>query len=378
VLGSLLLVAGAFASVALAGGGSTLGKPHFQPTGLNEVGPVAVADLNGDGRKDIVTAGHSDQVISVLYGAKHGFKSFKTYDSSYVPSWLAIGDVNRDGRPDIVYSSFEVQPVVMLAKHGGGFQAASPLTTGHAASFAVLTDLNHDHKLDLVTSDADPASTVSVFLGNGNGNFAAAKDISIPIPGDPFTLVATDINKDGDQDVATLVTGTDNGSIISPLYGNGHGDLTGGASRIVTASHLFGMVAGHFNSDNRLDLAADYCGSVYLLYGSKSDTGFANPHHYPNDSSACPLGPVAGDLNGDGRSDLVTTDEASEGRKVSVMLGKRGGGLGPFKLYPALKTGTVSRYLAIADFNGDRRADVAAPGDTGSRRGVSVLYGKKN
>ena len=110
VLGVLGLIAMACASVALAGGGSTFGKPHFHPTGLNDVGPVGVGDLNGDGRKDIVTAGHSDQEISVLSGSKHGFKTFHTYDSSYVPSWLAIGDINRDGRPNIVYASSQLPP----------------------------------------------------------------------------------------------------------------------------------------------------------------------------------------------------------------------------------------------------------------------------
>ena len=58
------------------------------------------------------------------------------------------------------------------------------------------------------------------------------------------------------------------------------------------------------------------------------------------------------------------------------MLGKRNGGLGPFHLYPALKEGVVSRYVAIADFDKDGRDDVAVQGDTGTKRGVGVLYGK--
>jgi hypothetical protein len=371
-----LVAAGACAlsSVALAGGGKLLSKPHFAPNGLTSTGPIAVADLNGDGRKDIVTAGHDDQSISVLYGAKHGFKAFKTY-SSYVPTWLAIGDVNRDGRPDIVYSTDENTPQVMLAKHGGGFGPSTSVGSGHAAYFAVLVDLNHDHKLDLVTSNAAPDNNLSVFTGKGNGKFGTASDVPLPVDGEPSTLVPADLNGDGDRDLAVLVNDTAFQSVVSILDGDGHAAFVQGNTRIIGAQVLFGMAAGHFNSDDRLDLAGDLCGAVYLMYGTK--TGFTNPDKLKNDSNACPVGPAAGDLNGDGRTDLVTTDEALEGRKVSVMLGKRGGGLGPFHLYPALKDGVVSRYVAIADFNKDGRNDVAVPGDNGTKQGVGVVYGKR-
>jgi VCBS repeat protein len=312
----------------------------------------------------------------VLYGKKDGFKPARTYSSDITQTWITVGDVNRDGRPDVVFSTDEDAPNVMLALKGGGFRDAQSIPGGHAASFVVLADFNRDHKLDVVASN-ESSDDLSYYAGNGDGTFDTPSTINLPAGGTPYTLVAADLNHDGKKDLAVLAQDTGSGSVISPLYGNGHGSFSPGTSTIAAGGHLYGMVAGHFDSDKRLDFAAAACGAVYVVHGTKH--GFSGSKEFANDDHSCPLEPAAVDLNGDGRTDLVSTEDTGPAPgKVAVMLGKPKGKLGAPHSYQAIKGGTIFRYVVSADFNKDGRPDLATPaGGAAANQGVGVLYGKR-
>lgn len=120
-------------------------------------GYVSAADLNGDGKLDMVATHDDDPLAIVLLG--DGTGAFTTASSITTPKpvWgSAIGDVNGDGKKDIVMGgTFGHSVVVMLGDGRGGFEAArcSPLAAGKLTNYVALADFNRDGKLDIVASN---------------------------------------------------------------------------------------------------------------------------------------------------------------------------------------------------------------------------------
>ena len=141
-----------------------------------------MTDVNGDGKLDLVTAKNDDNDVSVMLGdGKGGFA--RAPDSPFPvgpgPYPLAVGDVNGDGKPDIVTPNSKPGDrslTVLLGYGKGGFKSApdSPVAAAGNPYYVALKDANGDGKLDLVaTHNGDDRATV--LLGNGKGGFAAAR-----------------------------------------------------------------------------------------------------------------------------------------------------------------------------------------------------------
>jgi hypothetical protein len=181
---------------------------------------IALADFNGDGNLDVVTAnptpGFSASSISVLLG--NGDGTFRETSDANVGvadvNSVAVGDFNNDHIPDLVVNGFFGVPVtggikvvngvsVLLGNGDGTFQAPQLLVLGtqlgaQVASVAV-GDFNRDGNLDIVTGSF--GGTVSVLLGNGNGTFQAPLNFSTGV-GNPAALAVADFNHDGFPDLA--------------------------------------------------------------------------------------------------------------------------------------------------------------------------------
>jgi len=130
---------------------------------------VALGDVNGDGRLDIVTADQLNTTVSVLLGNGNGtFKAqanFSTGGTTY-PRSVSLGDVNGDGKLDIVNSA-STKISVLLGNGNGTFIAQTQFSAGAGtySSNAFLGDVNGAGKLDIVTANSQ--GSVSLLLGNG-------------------------------------------------------------------------------------------------------------------------------------------------------------------------------------------------------------------
>ena len=156
-------------SVLLGNGNGSFKAPQAFGTG-GTPNSVAVADVNLDGKLDIVTTNNSSNSLSVLLGNGNGtFKgqTFIPVASAAQAATVSIADLNADGKPDIVYGdAYDANVWVLLGNGDGTFEAAQNFVVGTSPELptsVALADLNKDGKIDIVTANAIQNS-VSVLL----------------------------------------------------------------------------------------------------------------------------------------------------------------------------------------------------------------------
>ncbi len=354
-------------SVHLGNGDGTFRPARFFSAG-GSPRSVAVGDVSNDGRLDLAVTNYVGNTVSVLLGNADGsFQATQNFPAGRSPLSVAAGDVNGDGRLDLAIANyFSANVSVLLGNGDGTFQAARHFPAGGSFSVAV-GDINNDGRPDLA---AATNAGVSVLLGNGDGSFQAARNF--PAGNKPFSVAVRDVNADGLPDLAVANWGTCceyNDGSVSLLVGNGDGTFQ--AARNFPAGRVpYSVVVGDVNGDGRPDLAvANYfSANVSVLLGNGDGT-FRAAQNFPAGSRLRSV--AVGDVNGDGRLDLATANYGTccpvRDSSVSVLLGNGDGSFQAAQNFPA---GIFPRSMALGDVNNDGRLDLVVTGGA-----VRVLLG---
>lgn len=333
-----------------AGGGtggceaSSLGAPTQINGGSNPV-RLSVADLNLDGKADLLVANLNAGNVAVLLGnGSGGFAEPKLLESGKNTIFALSRDFNQDGKPDLAAANQGANNIaIFLGDGSGGFGPATLHGVGSSPVSLAEGDLNRDGTIDLVVTNLNSAN-VSILLGDGRGGFAAARNI--PAGANPAAIALNDLNRDGQLDL--IVT---NGltSRVSVFYGGGDGNFGNPVSYPV-GSYPGGLAVADFNGDDRLDLAVSNLNSNSVSVLLAGGDGFNPASNYP--VGAKPLGLAIGDFNLDGKADLIASNVS--GRSVSILYGDGNGGFSTAFNFTA---GDGPTSVAVADFNGDRKTD---------------------
>ena len=331
---------------------------------------ITSADFNGDGKLDLAVltsafAGSSSARIFVLLGdGMGGFILSPDFATGFASIWLTNGDLNLDRRPDVVVANGFSGSVSFFQGIGDGtFGARTDLfTAGRTESVitAIAADFNLDGKPDLAATNFEPAPySVSVFLGDGMGGFGPRNDfLTLPVP---FVVIKDDFNADGKPDLA--INGHFGG--VSVLLGNGDGTFQPKKDSPTGFFQSSSLVAGDINGDGKSDIAVtnNADNSVSILLGNGDGTFNLQP---PLATDLTPFRVLMGDFNADGILDVAVGIRNSA--EVSIFLGN-----GDATFHPKMdfQTGAGVQGLVAQDFNGDGKLDlVTANFDAGT---ISIL-----
>jgi len=366
---------------------------------------VAVTDVNGDGKLDIIVASYTScsgnncvqgqGTVGVLLGNGDGtFQPVVTYASGgHLAYSVAVADVNGDGKPDVVVTNVCVggstcpsgDVGVLLGNGDGTFQPAVAYPSGGYWPASVkVADVNGDGKPDLVVANVcgisqanctdGPGNSVGVLLGNGDGTFQAA--VMYASGGYSQSLAVADVNGDGKPDLIVTSdcgTSTCTNGIVGVLLGNGDGTFqTAVLYNSGDGFYPSSVVVADVNGDGKPDvLVANDCGSnnctgaVGVLLGN-GDGSFQAATQYAS-GGVYPYGLAVGDVSEDGKLDLVVTNSCISSNctgTVGVLLGNGDGTFQSATNYPP--GGDYPAGVAVADVNGDGKLDVVVANDCGS------------
>ncbi|HKO57251.1 MAG TPA: VCBS repeat-containing protein [Thermoanaerobaculia bacterium] len=293
---------------------------------------LIVADVDGDGRRDVLT--YRDD-IRVAFGGDTGISRGRTIIDDGPYTAVAVADLDRDGRPDIITAAASIQVL-----HNGGSTLFSGRTlTAITANRLTTADLDGDPFPDLIILGGQ-GNEIITFLGDGQGFFFA------PMPSDfggsPVELVTGDFNGDRRTDVA--VVDPDRPGVVVSYAGDGKGKIQ------PLGSADFGkpvkkLIAFDADADGRTDLAA-ITDRVQLVRSTGS--GFASLPDLP--TPANPAQVVAADFDHDGGTDLAVLSPDL----VTIWLND---GRGAFRRAPDVPM-TGLRLIAAGDFSGDAVPDL--------------------
>ena len=165
---------------------------------------VVVADINNDGKPDILTENTNSNSISVLLGNGDGtFVSAVPYDLGFSPMNLALGDIDGDGNLDVfVSANSPLASFALLQGFGDGrFGIAHYNGAGGSLYFGIaVADLDGDDRLDVALLDS-PGSKIDVYYGEGGGFFENV--IEVPTDANSSSVAAADLFGDGHVELLT-------------------------------------------------------------------------------------------------------------------------------------------------------------------------------
>ena len=324
-------------------------------TGIYRAAPgpfgLAAADLNGDSRLDFVTAGSTGNVGVMLNTTPPGnpfgmLGAPTTYPAGAGARDIAIADLTGDARPDLVVTQFSANSIgVFPGQPGGTFGARVDTPVSGGPENLAVADFDGANGLDVAVAHTTGGS-LWVMLNNGTGGLSIGAAFAAGT--DPRSIVAADLVGDARPDLAVCARGAN----LVRIFPNTGGGTFGAPIDFPAPNSPSALVARDLDGDTDIDLAyatqaSPFRAGILLNQGG----GVFQQQVVLLSGGANSMG--VGDVDGDLKPDLVLAINIG---RISVL---RGLGGGQFAGELAYNTTSGPVDLVVADHTGDARPDVA-------------------
>ncbi|MBL8923602.1 MAG: VCBS repeat-containing protein [Myxococcaceae bacterium] len=314
-------------------------SPILLPT-ADGASELALTDLNGDGRLDVVIAGHSS--LQVLFNEDERRFEVASFPSHGEAFGLAAADLDADGFPELAVPYDFEGTVGVFAGTSRGPRFLGKWPTGVGPVSVQLRDLDGDGRLDLVVGNGSD-NVVTIARSLGDGGFEARAVDGFAQPSDP---AIADFDGDGAVDLVGQVHGG-----LAFRRGDGRGGFAA-AERLALRGGLGAMTAIDLDHQGPIDLAVTSWGEGPMVLVLHDALG----RRWRELSVGVePTDVEAADLDADGHHDLVVADH--RGERLHVLFND---GQGEFERRLALPTGDQAHRVAVGDLDGDGALDVVS------------------
>ncbi|CAM4838263.1 unnamed protein product [Rotaria magnacalcarata] len=388
-----------YLAILLGNGNGTFTGPFYSAPIFSYQISIYAADFNADNVLDLAIASSDTYTLVISLGSGNGNFEDPTFLSpeNYYSANFAIGNFDTDTILDIVATIPEILAIgVFLGKVNGTFETMTIYyaSTDSIPQYIVLGDFNKDTKIDIAVLIPDIPSIV-VFYGTGAGTFPKNNTLNLGDGYDSKSMAAGDFNNDGETDIVTANTGSNDLSLLllqyKPDFINEITYLQG------SGAHPSAVTVGHFNNDLQMDIVVANSGTneVRILMDYNGST-FMKTATYSTGENSHPQQVVVADFNKDSQLDIAVVNSWSNTLKVflisnndnkldiavafqkddnvGVFMGYGNGSFSEQIVYK-LPNGSSPVWLIVHDFNKDNAQDMAVANSDGNNVGIFLGYG---
>ena len=317
---------------------------------------ISVADVNGDGRLDLITGNYNTNTLTVLTNnGLGGFGFYATLNVGKSPGSVLAVDVNGDGKLDLISGDYGSSTMTVLTNNGTGvFGFNATLPTGSGPQTIAAADINGDGKPDLICANWTSPGTLTLYTNSGTGVFGF--NATLTVGNHPDMVIAADINGDGYVD---LITANYSDDTLTVLTNNGTGVFGFNATLNVGKTPQW-IIATDLNGHGKPDLICANVGTNTLTVLTNNGRGVFGLNATLTVGGR-PFSVAVADLNGDGKLDLISGNggiyPTGSGNTLTVLTNN---GSGVFSSNATLTVGIAPYWIATADVNADGKPDLIA------------------
>jgi hypothetical protein len=343
---------------------------------------VVVVDLNHDGKPDIVVVDRDDnEVFAYKNNSTVGnitFGSGNDFTSGNDPRSVAYGDIDSDGDQDIIVANSSSNTVSFhrnISPFAGAinFSTQVSFTTANAPWGVTVNDIDKDGKLDIIV--ATHSGVVSVLRNTTTTSVSFAPKVDFAVGTLAKSVVAADLDGDGKTDVAVANSGANNVSILRNLSVSGTISFAPKVD-IAVGTTPYSIASGDLDGDNKVDLATANFGSnnISIIRNTSTSGTIAFAPKVDYAAGTAPHNVVIGEINGDGKPDIISSNTTSN--NISLYKNICTSGIISFSspVDYSLGAATTPKSSAIGDLDADGRADVVVTNSLANS--VSVFRNK--